>query len=66
MMTKGTRRDARDDEITKSKPNKHPVAYVNPSKYVDYALNLYSPGADRMLHLLLQLRSDASKDATSD
>jgi aromatic ring-opening dioxygenase catalytic subunit (LigB family) len=65
----GAHWDARGDKILVSanpKPSKSPVAYVHPSKYVDYALNPDLPTADRVLDLLLKSGFNAEKDASFD
>jgi aromatic ring-opening dioxygenase catalytic subunit (LigB family) len=48
------------------KPDKSPVAYVHPSKYVDYELNPDIPMADRCLELLNAAGFKATKNTTFD
>ncbi|KAI4779263.1 LigB subunit of an aromatic-ring-opening dioxygenase LigAB, partial [Aureobasidium sp. EXF-8845] len=69
VIMMGAHWDARGDKILVSanpKPNKSPVAYVHPSKYVDYALNPDLPTADVVLDLLLKAGFNAEKDASFD
>ncbi|KAG9967185.1 LigB subunit of an aromatic-ring-opening dioxygenase LigAB, partial [Aureobasidium melanogenum] len=69
VIMMGAHWDARGDKIMVSanpKPNKSPVAYVHPSKYVDYELNPDLPTSDRVLDLLLKAGFNAEKDATFD
>jgi len=47
-------------------PQKSPVAYVHPSKYVDYKLNPDLPMADRCVALLKEAGLKAKKNTTFD
>jgi len=47
-------------------PDKSPVAYVHPSKYVDYKLNPDLPMADRCVELLKAAGFNAKKNTTFD
>lgn len=48
------------------KPGKSPVAYVHPSKYVDYELNPDLKTAERCITMLKDAGFDASGNPTFD
>lgn len=65
----GAHWDAPGDEVhvaTNPNPTKSPVAYVHPSKYVDYKLNPDIPTAERCVCLLKKAGFAASGDAIFD
>ncbi|THZ04496.1 LigB subunit of an aromatic-ring-opening dioxygenase LigAB [Aureobasidium pullulans] len=69
VVMMGAHWDARGDKIMVSanpKPEKSPVAYVHPSKYLHYELNPDLPTADRVLDLLLKAGFNAEKDEKFD
>ncbi|EAQ91821.1 hypothetical protein CHGG_00056 [Chaetomium globosum CBS 148.51] len=69
VIMMGAHWDAPGDEVhvaTNPNPSKSPVAYVHPSKYVDYKLNPDLPTAERCVSLLKKAGFAASGDATFD
>lgn len=65
----GAHWDARGDKIqvaTNPKPNKSPVAYVHPSKYINYELNADVPTANRCIDILKQDGFDVEGNNTFD
>lgn len=66
---KGAHWDAIGDKIevaTNPNPGKSPVAYVHPSKYVDYKLNPDLPTAERCISMLSDAGFDVSGNPTFD
>ncbi|SPQ25599.1 a61264a4-031d-4e7a-b460-e38d257617c8 [Thermothielavioides terrestris] len=69
VIMMGAHWDAPGDEIhvaTNPNPGKSPVAYVHPSKYVDYKLNPDLATAERCIGLLRDAGFAASGNATFD
>ncbi|KAK4119834.1 LigB subunit of an aromatic-ring-opening dioxygenase LigAB [Parathielavia appendiculata] len=69
VIMMGAHWGAQGDEIhvaTNHAPTKSPVAYVHPSKYVDYKLNPDLKTAERCINLLQSAGFHASGDATFD
>ncbi|KAI6367766.1 hypothetical protein MCOR25_004842 [Pyricularia grisea] len=58
--------DRRIDVATNPNPAKSPVAYVHPSKYVDYKLNPDLVGAEKAISLLNEAGFDARANPTFD
>jgi aromatic ring-opening dioxygenase catalytic subunit (LigB family) len=69
MALKGAHWDAAGDEIhvaTKPNPGKNPIAYVHPSKYVDYKLNPDPQTASRCISMLVKAGFNASGNSEFD
>lgn len=69
VVIMGAHWDARGDKVqvaANPKPNKNPVAYVHPSKYIDYQLNTDLETADRCIRLLQDNGIDAEANETFD
>ncbi|PWY66074.1 catalytic LigB subunit of aromatic ring-opening dioxygenase [Aspergillus heteromorphus CBS 117.55] len=69
VVIMGAHWDCHGDQIqvsTNPKPNKSPVAYVHPSKYVSYSLNPDLPTAQRCIELLARENFRVTPNPTID